>query len=182
MILVAAIAAGVLLQTASSLQNKALMTGERSKTQVSTSIMPVLLYGENGLDHDLEYFHLKAKLAPGSDPIKLDELLLEVDLQNTSADLSYKDGQCTDDWQNGFNTNPETGEGNYTVLYLIRGDNYAQGYIQRGDVVEFCFESPREVQEDEAISIHLVPKIGTPTVIEAVTPDIITDRKVVIYP
>jgi len=183
MILVAAIAAGVLLQTASSLQNKALLTGEKSKAQVSTNVMSILLYAEDGsTNNNLEYFYLKAKLAPGSDPIKLDELLIEFDLINGSADLSYKSGNCVDDSANGFNTNPSTGEGNYTVKYLIKGDSYTSGYLNRGDVVEFCFESPRSVGEDEDIKVHIVPKVGVPSVIEAATPDVITDKKITIYP
>ncbi|MEM4755763.1 MAG: archaellin/type IV pilin N-terminal domain-containing protein, partial [Candidatus Woesearchaeota archaeon] len=66
MILVAAIAAGVLLQTASTLQDKALLTGQKSKGQVSTTLSPILLYAEDGTNQDLENFYLKAKIAPGS--------------------------------------------------------------------------------------------------------------------
>jgi flagellin FlaB len=48
MILVAAIAAGVLIQTATSLQNKALLAGTRTKGQVSTAIQFLLVYAEDG--------------------------------------------------------------------------------------------------------------------------------------
>ena len=44
MILVAAIAAGVLIQTATSLQNTALLTGERSRSQVSTYNKRISVY------------------------------------------------------------------------------------------------------------------------------------------
>ncbi len=184
MILVAAIAAGVLLQTASSLQNKALLTGEKSKGQVSTTISPILLFAEDGSSQTVDQFYLKAKLAPGSDPIKLSELLLSFDLQNKTADLSYLAGNCTPDngTNNGFATDGTTGKGNFTVTYLIKSSGEVNGYLQRGDIVQFCFASPRAVNEDENIDIKLIPKVGTPTTISAATPDVITEQRVVIYP
>ncbi len=182
MILVAAIAAGVLLQTASSLQNKALLTGEKSKGQVSTTISPILLFAEDGTTQTLSDFYLKAKLAPGSDPIKLSELLLSFDLQNKSADLSYTSGSCTENSTSGFYTDSSTGKGNFTVTYLIKSSGQVDGYMQRGDIVEFCFASPRAVHEDENIDIKLIPKVGTPTTISAATPDVITQQRVVVYP
>jgi len=184
MILVAAIAAGVLLQTASSLQNKALQTGQKSKGQVSTTISPILLFADDGTDSKVENFYLKAKLAPGSDPIKLDELLLSFDLNNKSADLEYrsdsKSTNCTYG-TDGFYTNTD-GTGNFTVKYLINGSSNKLGYMQRGDVVQFCFRAPRSINEDEDLSIKLIPKVGTATYIEASTPDIMTDKRIVIYP
>ena len=204
MILVAAIAAGVLLQTASSLQNKALQTGQRSKGQVSTTISPILLFGENGSNQNLEKFFLKAKLAPGSDPIKLDELLVSFDVNNQSADLVYggTSGACTSPVRNSTNhlttysgrfftywTGDDdkgtgtAGTGNYTAKYLIESsENHQDGYMQRGEVLQFCFEAPRYVDEDENIAIKLIPKVGTPTFIETATPDIITATRVIIYP
>src|SRR6056297_3037703 len=83
MILVAAIAAGVLIQTATTLQNKALLTGERSKSQVSTSIRPMLVYAEDGsTNNDVSQFFLKMKLAPGSDPVRFVDMLMEFSLKN----------------------------------------------------------------------------------------------------
>ena len=184
MILVAAIAAGVLLQTASTLQNKALQTGQKSKGQVSTTITPILLFADDGTDGLVENFYLKAKLAPGSDPIKLDELLLSFDLNNKSADLEFradsKKNNCSYG-PDGFNTNSD-GTGNFTVKYLINSSSNKNGYMQRGDVIQFCFRAPREIDEDEDLSIKLIPKIGTATYIETSTPDIMTDKRIVMYP
>ena len=205
MILVAAIAASVLLQTASTLQNKALQTGQRSKGQVSTTISPILLFGENGsTGNNLEDFYLKAKLAPGSDPIKLSELLISFDVNNQTADLVHggTSGVCTAPVRNStehlttysgrfftYWTGDDAkgtgtaGTGNYTVKYLIENDeSHQNGYMQRGEVLQFCFEAPRHVGEDENIAIKLIPKVGTPTYIETATPDIITATRVIVYP
>ncbi len=61
MILVAAIAAGVLIQTATSLQNKALLTGMRSKNEVSTALSPIIVYGEYGSNHYIDFLYIKMK-------------------------------------------------------------------------------------------------------------------------
>ncbi len=89
MILVAAITAGVLLQTASSLQSKALLTGERTKTEVATSAHVILLYAENGADANLTYFCQKMTLSPGSDAISFTDALIEFDTKDSSSDKIY---------------------------------------------------------------------------------------------
>ena len=179
MILVAAIAAGVLIQTATSLQNKALLTGERSKSQVSTSVRPMLVSAEDGsTGHSVDSFYIKAKLAPGSDAVRLSDMLVELSLKNASDDMTYSSSYTTCD----STTVNESNSTHYFVQYLISGANQAPGYLQRGDVIKMCFQSSRAVGEDETISIMLVPKIGSPTQIETAMPDIITEQRVTLFP
>jgi archaeal flagellin FlaB len=182
MILVAAIAAGVLIQTATSLQNKALLTGERSKSQVSTSIRPIIIYAEDGsTSNNVDQFYMTLKLAPGSDAVKFEDLLLEFSLKNLSTDLTFNNTPNTSLGYSCSNmTNITTN--NYFIEYLIQGESYASGYLQRGDVVKLCFKSTRVVLEDESISITLVPKVGSPTVIQIALPDSITEQRINIFP
>ena len=184
MILVAAIAAGVLLQTASTLQNKALDTGKKTEGAVGTSISPIMMAGEDGQDGTLENFYIKVKLNAGSDSIKLADLLVGMYLDNSSADLEYKGGTYGTNCSygvNGFYTASD-GTGNYTVKYLINGTNNKLHYLSRGDVIEICFRSPTTLNEDTEFTVNLVPKIGTLTQIKATTPDVITDKRVTLYP
>lgn len=179
MILVAAIAAGVLVQTATSLQNKALLTGERSKSQVSTSVRPLLIYTEDGsTGNNIEFFYIKAKLVPGSDAIKLGDMLIEFDLKNATSDMEYNNSlsSCTS------LTNETNVTSTFFVETLIQGSNYADGYLQRGDILKICFESPRPVEEDESVSVSIIPKIGNPSIIDMSLPDIITEHRITIYP
>ena len=125
MILVAAIAASVLIQTATSLQNKALLTGERTRGQISTASQILLVYGENGSTGALDDFYVKMKLAPGSDPIRLNDTLLEFDMNDQSADLTYNmsDLDCTsDDYMTDAN-----GNGNFSARYMITGNEHRNG-------------------------------------------------------
>jgi len=203
LILVAAIAAGVILETASTLQNMALETGQKSKGQISTTLTTILLYAENGSTGHVQDFYVKAKLAPGAEPLKIGEMLLAMDLVNQSADLVYggSGSSCTKPVRNSTNhlttysgrfftywTGDEekgtgtAGKGNFTVKYLLESTNHKDGYLQRGDIIQFCFEAPRVVEEDERFAVKIIPKVGTPLYIESSTPDIITQQRVMIYP
>ncbi len=174
MILVAAIAAGVLIQTQSSLQSKALLTGEKSKNQIATSLQTLSLAAEDGsTGNNVDTFYQTLKLAPGSEEIRLSDALLIFDTNNDSASYSYdSSADCSNV--------PAASTGHYAVRYLIGGDN--PGYISRGDVVQVCYKSSRAIGESEAVRITFMPKIGTPMVLETSMPEIITKQRTQIYP
>lgn len=183
MILVAAIAASVLIQTATSLQNKALLTGKRTQGQISTATQVLLVYGEDGTTgspKSLSDFFMKMKLAPGSDAIRLNDTLLEFDMADSSADLTYN--MSAIDCVAGSYDTDANGNGNFSARYLIEGSEYRAGYIHRGDVVELCFKSPINVTSDEDISIRLIPKVGTPTTVETAVPEIVGQKRIYIFP
>ena len=176
MILVAAIAAGVLLQTASSLQNKALLTGSRSESQVATSLSPMLVYAEDGSTgtNTVDKIYMKFKLSPGSDSVRFSDMLVEFSLKNASNDMVYNStADCTNV--------PPDGAG-FAIDYLIQGNNWADSYLQRGDVAKLCFTTSRAIEEDETVSLTIVPKIGNPTIVETAMPDIITEQRITIFP
>ncbi len=129
MVLVAAIAAGVVLQTATALQNKALLTGERTRAQIGTGLEPLLVYGEDGSNRVLESFFIKLKLAPGSDALNFDDMLLAVDTNRASqasihgehiVNLNNSNDEDADGWRMldprkvDFNDN---GRADYIRLY-----------------------------------------------------------------
>lgn len=187
MILVAAIAASVLIQTATSLQNKALLTGERTKGQVSTGLTTLLLYATNGSDGTIEDFRQKMKLSPGSDPITLSDVLVEFDTETVSADYIYEGTNCSyrgacSAGTSGYCYDSTNGNGTFTVKYLVRGPNSQDGYLVRGDVLQVCYRSPGSIGEDQNVLINFVPKRGVPMAIETATPNIMTAERVYVFP
>jgi flagellin FlaA/flagellin FlaB len=77
MVLVAAIAAGVLINTAGFLQSTAQQTGEQSSAQVSDRVQEVATTGTvNETAATIKTVNMTVKIAPGAD---------EVDLENTTA-------------------------------------------------------------------------------------------------
>lgn len=184
MVLVAAIAAAVLIQTASSLQNKALVTGEQSKGQISTHLEVISLSGSDGVNHYLNNFTEVVKLSPGSESIKLDELVLTFDTPTITANLRYG-GNVTEldnGTNSGYYTNGTLGMGNFTARYLQMGPEWVDGYIQRGDVIQFFFASPEDIDEDKHVRLNLIPKVGIPTPIDVVTPNVMVQKYVYLFP
>jgi archaellin len=180
MILVAAVAAGVLIQTSSSLQSKALYTGSRAKTQVSTQVSVMYMWGEDassGATRQINRTFMKVKLASGSDPVKLSDTLIQVDTPSNRVNLQYNSSlnDCTvggaiDGNQNNY----------YGGEYLVGGGD--SGYIRRGDVFQACFALPETVQEGEDLSISIIPKVGHTTKIDTKTPDVMLDQRIQLYP
>ena len=92
MVLVAAIAAGVLINTAGFLQTQAEATGEESTAQVSERLQVVSQSGTIGVDigadeeDGIDELEFVVSMAPGADSI---------DLSETSVELIGPDGQET---------------------------------------------------------------------------------------
>lgn len=173
MILVAAIAAGVLIQTSMNLQSKALSTGSKAKSQVSTSLSVSSIYADNSSADTIDDFHVTVKLSAGSDPIKISDTLVELIL--TNASYQYTAGSV-------LTTAPAQSTGNYNYYYEINGTGHRDGYIVSGDIVTLHLQSGRDVNEDEDFRITISPKTGSITQIYSSTPEVITTTKVVLYP
>jgi hypothetical protein len=81
----------------------------------------------------------------------------------------------------GYYTHPD-GTGNFSVEYLVKGSEWQDGYLHRGDVVRICMAAPRNVTADEDIQVRFVPKVGTPALLETAIPDVVTQQRVYIFP
>jgi archaeal flagellin FlaB len=192
MLLVAAVAAGVLLQTAGALQQKALSTGQQSKAEISTNARVIEVSASDATnDNTIENFSMQMKLSPGSDPLKFDEVTLTFNTDDETTTLTYLDqyndtvycqlgGQNLTAPQQCIGTQGVAG--NFTVEYLINGSNHIAGNLQRGDVVRLYWAAPVDINEGEHIRINFIPKIGTATLVEFDTPDVMSTQRVYLYP
>ncbi|MFW5990783.1 MAG: archaellin/type IV pilin N-terminal domain-containing protein [Candidatus Nanoarchaeia archaeon] len=287
MLLVAAVAAGVLIQTVSSLQETSLSTGEEAESQISTNAEVIEVSATDGRNGNLTDFYQRLKLSPGSDPIKLDEVIFTFNTREETSTLKYRgeDSVCEKGNEDGYNTwteeypeivNTSTtkleedydddggddsiylgegenatyvyfnlseegiigldtginfsdvgstgrqvdyhgeieddtgtyadinisgnqtengtlenmvevvpyslGEGYFSVLYEQTGSNHVPGNLQRGDVVRLCYEAPGGITQEEEIRLNFIPKSGTSTLTEFITPDVISTQRVYLYP
>ena len=175
LLLVAAVAAGVLIQTAGSLQQKALSTGAQATGQISTNAVVVEVSAVDGTAN-LQNFSTVMKLAPGSDPIELDSVTMTLGTKNTTVTYTYS-GSATFSTINSSNTT-----GTFGVTYLQQGANYQAGVLVRGDVIQLDFMSSRAITSGEDVRINFIPKTGTPTLTEFAVPDVISTQRVYLYP
>jgi len=74
------------------------------------------------------------------------------------------------------------GIGYFTIKYLQQSQGFLSGYIQKGDVIEINFASPDNVGTDRPIRSNVIPKIGIDTAIEFDTPQVITRKRVFLFP
>jgi len=111
MVLVAAIAAGVLINTAGLLQSQAEATGEESAQQVSDRVVVSTVTGdaadlEEGVEADEENVRinnvsLTVARSPGAGDINLQNAIIEVFANGESATLTHNQTQADagDDWE-----------------------------------------------------------------------------------
>jgi flagellin FlaB len=178
LILVAAVAAGVLIQTSGSLQSKALATGSKAQTQVSTQLAVNLMWGEDGTLGNVSRVYAELKLAPGSDALKLNDTLLEFVLSDASVSLTNNGtvAQCD---QGIVSALPA---GTFATEYLVQSSSYKADYVQQGDVIRICFETPREVLEAQSYRFLVIPRSGGLTQINGRTPDVMASYQVSMFP
>lgn len=86
MVLVAAIAAGVLINTAGFLQSKSQATGEQSTQQVSDRIQVVSITGNVTGSNEVDWVNMTVKQAPGA---------ADISLENVTAQWIGPDGETT---------------------------------------------------------------------------------------
>ena len=108
MVLVAAIAAGVLINTAGLLQSQAEATGEESSAQVTDRVQVSTVTGTTGSDdasagefdeledERVDRIRLTVLRSPGADDIDLTNAIIEVFANGESATLTHDDDQDTD--------------------------------------------------------------------------------------
>ncbi len=171
MILVAAVAAGVLIQTASSLQSKSLDVGRQSQEKITTDIEVLQVFADGTNDQVIDTTDevtIVVRLGSGSEPIKLSDMIVKFDTASGSQTLT--------------NTTGTASASLYNVNYLINGTQHVGGYLVAGDMVEFSFLPANDVGEAESATIRLVAKNGAVKPIDITTPSAMVESTTFLYP
>jgi flagellin-like protein len=168
LVLVAAVAAGVLVNTAGELQSRASDTGEDAQAQVSNQIDVVSATGdaESDTDGTVEEVTLVVKKSPGSDPIDLSEATIQYTSASSSATLSY--GGTLND--SAFTTAAVVG-GDDTVL-----EDTDQRVRITVDVEAIEGGSPNGLSEGASAELQIVDQSGASTVYGVNVPDVLSGQ------
>lgn len=162
LVLVAAVAAGVLVNTAGLLQAQAEDTGADAQSQVSNQIDVISATGENtGSDSDIETVRLVVKKSAGSDPIDLREATIEYTSGSASATLEH--GSTADG--NLFTAVQEKGDDNN-----VMNDNGERWTVT---VNVEAIEGTTGLEEGNKATLRLVDQSGATTVYGVNVPDVL---------
>ncbi|MCA9486180.1 hypothetical protein H6501_00300 [Candidatus Woesearchaeota archaeon] len=177
LILVAAVAAGVLIQTASSLQSKSLDVGRQSQEKITTDIEVVQVFSRDTSDSNItsntDNVTMVVRLGSGSSPVKLEDLLVRFDTQEGSQSVTYSGSAVF--------TNAT-----YGITYRINGSNHQDGYLSVGDLGEISFTyalvGGPNILEGETATLRLVSKNGAVKPIQLTTPSAMIEVLTYLYP
>jgi flagellin-like protein len=163
MVLVAAVAAGVLVNTSGLLQSQAEDTGSDAQAQVSNQIDVVSATGEVS-GSDVGTVTLTVKKSPGSDPIDLAEATIEYTSDTQSATLTH-DGSSA----SGSKFTTVSEKGNSATVLDDNGER-VEIVISTSDI-----ESSGLAAGEEA-TLRVVDQSGATTVYGVNVPDVLSGQ------
>ncbi len=179
MLIVASITANVLVQTATSLQNRALQTGDQARRAISTFTEVASVSGVNISGNSINDIRMDVKLSPGSEPIPLNSTLLSADTSSYGYSYTYSTGSC-ERGEGGYEIDDSEMSGTYTVRYVLGGDS--PGYIVGSDRVEICFGLPEPLNPGSSLSIRFEPQTGISSEASIHAPDVVSSERIRLYP
>ena len=157
MVLVAAIAAGVLVNTAGLLQSTAEDTGEQSIEKVTNRVEIVNAYGVYD-GTDIDDVHLTVRLAAGSDPVDLNDATIRVLTDDSVSTITYS-GDGT-----------STAGTDFGVSALKDDDTSMPVFNDKGDRFDVLITTNGLV-EGETVELEITTKTGGTAIYIFTTPD-----------
>jgi flagellin FlaB len=147
MVLIAAIAASVLVQTAGQIENQAARTGEQTKNEISTGVFVLDIAGRV-VNNKVENLTVTIRLRPGSNDINLNNVALELSdgskkvllTMNTSASWNFNTTVDSDGQVFGTGAWNETAN-QFGVIVLEDRDGsvtFTSPVMNSGDLVMLC--------------------------------------------
>ncbi|AGB38111.1 archaellin/type IV pilin N-terminal domain-containing protein [Natronococcus occultus] len=151
MVLVAAIAAGVLINTAGSLQSQASDTGTETQQAVANQIEVVHAYGDTDGEDTVNDLHLVVKKSAGSDVIDMESMTLQYTSESTAETLEYGDAD---------------GDGEFGTAGLADTEEDGTALTDTSDRIEISigitgtFDGDEELNSGDSATIELVDQSG----------------------
>ncbi|RLG22048.1 hypothetical protein DRN74_01390 [Candidatus Micrarchaeota archaeon] len=186
LILVAAVAAMVLLQTVSSLEGQALATGKETKGEVSTKLRIQSVIGKTDNAENptkVVYLRITAKLAPGSSDIILNHTIFRYATENeVIAGAAYNTTPPGENSPEGAykSTNNIT----YSAVFLNYPPDMSQNLktaVKEGDIVEFWYK-PTNLRADTNVEISFILGSGATETVYFRTPSVLRGQYMSLFP
>lgn len=192
MLLVGAIAAGVLIQTTNAVQQDAQRTGDETKEELVTLLKILEISGRDGSDGTVENITVTLRLAGGSNPVRFGDLLVQLDTDTFSAHFNHRPQLNSTAYceQNGTALPPEdcavpasnNGAGHFTHEYINRGRATYDDAVFEGDVIRIHLAANTTIAGGNYFRLYIIPTAGTPDLVEGNAPDVISHAVAQLYP
>ncbi|WP_423793323.1 flagellin [Methanocaldococcus indicus] len=184
MVLVAAVAAAVLINTSGFLQQKAMATGKQSTEQVASGLSCMEVLGiHNGTD--INYLAIYITPNAGSAPIDLKQTTVMLTANDKKIILKLNDSAFTD--KATFESSGDIGDlsltawkgataGKFGIIVIRDDDNSCTAsapVIDKGDIVALTVNltaNNMALPTRTPVTGSVVPEFGAPAVIEFTTP------------
>ena len=196
MILVAAVAAGVLLKTSGSLQQKATVTGEQAQREVSTNIKVTDVVGfvNDTNAHQIDAIIIRAQLSAGSGDIRYEDIVLSYQSGNIYVAGILFNGTGSSDNSAGIltvsdsitNAEHESGSNDSDIAqFYIRRIKDKGDYntvLEPTEIIEIIFwiedntGTDHPLSNDQEFTITIQPKAGQTANIKKTTPSVINQQ------
>jgi flagellin FlaB len=178
MILVAAVAAGVLVQTAYKLQQQAEATGDEALQDVATGFKVLTIWGTTNAAANIDHIYLKIGLTAGSPGINLADAKVEV--------IKTIGGSVDDEFTLDYDASTASDELFTDEVLRDMAPLTTAAMMTSGDIFQIeldlndttGMDIALEVQEQ--ISVLLMPKHGVPTLVEISAPSTLEASSVVV--
>jgi archaeal flagellin FlaB len=189
LILVGAIAAGVLIYTTQSTQQAALATAEESENELLRSAFIQEINGVDGLDSSVENLSVTIRLIGGSQPLAFRDVLVEIAKSDYDAYYRYLPPLNSTDYcatsitpQPCSQTAPQEGAGLYTIEYIKTTSKTLDGVLSSGDTVRVYVPLASPIRPEEWIRVTVFPSQGQKQHIEVHASDQFNSPIVYLYP
>jgi flagellin FlaB len=175
MILVAAVAAGVLVQTAYKLQQQAESTGNEALADVATGFKILAVWGVSGEYANITDVYLKIALTAGSPGINLANTTIEV--------IQTIGGSETSEVTLVYDDTASTGTAFAASVLRDMPPSTTAAMMTSGDIFQVHLDLTlmnMGLDVQEQLSILLMPKHGVPTLLEITAPSTLEASSVVV--
>jgi flagellin FlaB len=194
MILVAAVAAGVLLKTSGGLQQKATVTGEQATKEVSTNIKVtnVVGYTSDTSNNRIDAIILTAQLASGSGDVKYSDIVLTYQEGDTYVSgIAYDEVLgLTGSLENVKNNASAQGSAIFQIRRLKDKDSTPNSVLEPGEIIEIVYwlvdnsgvelsnssGQNNPLSPDDEFVITVQPKAGQTTTVKKTVPSVISQK------